>query len=111
LGGAVALDVAAAHPEGVVAAFTLSGVEFVSGYDIDRRVIEAITVPMLFVAGTADDEAATSARDWGRWAAGSGRMVLLDTGSHGTDLLIDDSVSTRVSREILEFLNAHAAAD
>jgi pimeloyl-ACP methyl ester carboxylesterase len=54
---------------------------------VERDDAAAIDAPTLFLAGRDDGDAPTSAREMARWAGKDARLVILDSGEHGVDLL------------------------
>jgi pimeloyl-ACP methyl ester carboxylesterase len=81
LGGSAALTVAADEGDKLDLVVTLSAV---SATDDD---LQAISAPKLFMAGTADDGIAALARRFFDASLQPKRLVLLDTGDHGAEML------------------------
>ena len=81
LGGSAVLTVAADEGDGLDLVVALSAV---SATDDDLRRISA---PTLFMAGTADDGIAALAQGFFDASAQPKRLVLLDTGDHGAEML------------------------
>jgi pimeloyl-ACP methyl ester carboxylesterase len=81
LGGSAALTVAADEGDKLDLVVALSAV---SATDDD---LQAISAPKLFMAGTADDGIAALARRFFDASLQPKRLVLLDTGDHGAEML------------------------
>ena len=81
LGGSAVLTVAADEGDGLDLVVALSAV---SATDDDLRMISA---PKLFMAGTADDGIAALAQRFFDASSQPKRLVLLDTGDHGAEML------------------------
>jgi pimeloyl-ACP methyl ester carboxylesterase len=107
MGGTAAVIAASrADPpaEGVIA---LSAPTDCCGMTIAPSDVGVLEGPMLFVAGRDDGEAPTSARQLARWAGDRGRVVILDSGEHGVDLiggLAAPDIAQRTTALILRFL-------
>jgi pimeloyl-ACP methyl ester carboxylesterase len=63
---------------------TVSGLEESEGYLIDSSVLDKVDAPMLFIAGSGDDEAAQAYHDWLRETPAPKKGILLDTSDRGT---------------------------
>ena len=88
---------------------SVSGVQHVDGYPLDRATISAITEPTLYVAGKADPEGAPAFRHWVAWAHGPVVARLFNTSLHGTDMLVpiapeDQGVPRLLENTVLSFL-------
>ena len=98
----------ASAPDGLIA---LSAPATCCGMTPDPSAMRAAGIPMLFLAGNADGEAATDARQLARWAGADGRAVILDSGEHGVDLiggLAEPDVERRTTEAMLAFLEGVA---
>ena len=105
--GGTASVVAAAHARGGIAGVvSLSGSVECCGMDAGKRVVRAIRVPMLFVAGRFDAGFAGSTRRWGSWAGPRGEAVIVASGEHGVDFfqLATPDIQRRVTELVLNFL-------
>jgi dienelactone hydrolase len=106
--GGTAATVAGAEPgsavDGVV---SLSAPATCCGMTPERSALRAAGIPMLFIAGNADGEAANDARQLARWAGSEAEAVILNTGEHGVDLiggLAAPDVERRTTEAMLAFL-------
>jgi dienelactone hydrolase len=89
IGAMASLVVAGMPDQHIAAVISLSGGEALSGvYELGRGQIQRVPCPKLFVAGKYDREFAAAARDWIRWASPPVEGHVLNTGLHGTDMLI-----------------------
>ena len=105
--GGTASVVAAAHARGGIAGVvSLSGSVECCGMDAGKRVVRAVRVPMLFVAGRFDAGFAGSTRRWGSWAGPRGEAVIVASGEHGVDFfqLATPEIQRRVTELVLNFL-------
>jgi dienelactone hydrolase len=106
MGGTASVLAAADARPRVSGVITLSAPAACCGMEVDRSIVGAVGVPMLFIAGRFDGEAPRSARAFARWAGTSGETLILGTGEHGTDLfgLATRQVEKRTTESILAFL-------
>jgi pimeloyl-ACP methyl ester carboxylesterase len=106
MGGTASVIAAAEARPRVSGVITLSAPTDCCGIEVERAIVGAIGVPMLFIAGRFDGEAPRSARAFARWAGTSGEALILGTGEHGTDLfgLATPQVERRTTESILAFL-------
>jgi dienelactone hydrolase len=86
MGGATALAVAA-EGGALDLVIALSAPPAIGSVAIDDAVLQQITAPKLFVAGTQDDGSAGFARGFFAGSAEPKRVVLLDTNDHGAEML------------------------
>lgn len=89
------------------------GLIWVSGFDLYglvpvTRQVRDVDVPKLFMAGERDADAAELLTALERAAPPPTRVVVLDTGEHGTDMLAyaDPAVADEFRRAILDFLGS-----
>ncbi len=111
--GAMASFYAAERPEADVAGVIwVSGLDFASGYHFERSDVRRVDVPKLFVSASRDPYgAAASARRLYRWAAPPKRLVVLQSGEHGTDMLSDPAAletAEALTRSIVGFVGRYS---
>ena len=87
MGGTAAVLAASRADPPVDGVIALSAPTDCCGMTVERDDPAAIDAPTLFLAGRDDGDAPTSARQMARWAGESARVVILDSGEHGIDLL------------------------
>ena len=109
LGGIASLWVASKHPDAVDGVFSLSAVSYFPPFDLTDRVIHAIRVPKLFLAGANDSSAGPYVEGWRAASTPPVRAVVLPSATHGTDFFDDPEFSARVRTEILRFVQGVAA--
>ncbi|MFL5798729.1 MAG: alpha/beta hydrolase [Actinomycetota bacterium] len=110
LGGSMALYAAAqgVKVDGVVA---VSGLDEAEGYLIGEPVLRGVDVPLLFIAGSQDEPAASTYRRWSKEVHEPASGLLLDTDLHGTFLFdpiapSDAALAARAMDVLLRFLQA-----
>jgi predicted alpha/beta-hydrolase family hydrolase len=107
LGGTAAVVAASDAGVEIDGLVTLSAPAECCGMMADRSALQAVRVPMLFLAGRFDGDAAVSARQLARYAGSFGELMILGSGEHGTDLvggLATPQVERRTTNSILDFL-------
>jgi pimeloyl-ACP methyl ester carboxylesterase len=87
MGGAAALVVAADEGDALDLVIALSAPPGIGSLAIDDEVLQRITAPKLFVAGTQDDGSAGSAQGFFAVSAQPKGVVRLDTNDHGAEML------------------------
>ena len=113
--GGTASVVAAAQPQaenaGIIGVIALSGSVECCGMDAGKDAVDAIDVPMLFVAGRFDFGFAGSTRHWGRWAGSSGEAVIVASGEHGVDFfqLATPDIQRQVTELVMDLLGRVSA--
>jgi hypothetical protein len=87
------------------------GLLWVAGADLYGGVkaaplVRTLTGPKLFLAGTFDDDFGELARRLSRVAPPPKRLLLLETGEHGTDILAyaDPAISDRFRQAVLDLM-------
>lgn len=111
MGGTAAAVAGAERGSAVDGVIALSAPATCCGMTPERAALRAARIPMLFLAGDADGEAATDARQLARWAGGDAEAVILNSGEHGVDLiggLAAPDIERRTTEAMLAFLEGVA---
>jgi pimeloyl-ACP methyl ester carboxylesterase len=87
LGGAATLAVAEDEGDALDLVIALSATSGIGSVVIDGAVLERISAPTLFMAGTQDDGSAQLAQEFFDASAQPKQVVLLDTNDHGAEML------------------------
>ena len=87
MGGTAAVMAASRADPSVDGVISLSAPTDCCGMRIAPNDAGSIEAPTLFIAGRDDGEAPASARQLARWTGDRGRVVVLDSGEHGVDLI------------------------
>jgi dienelactone hydrolase len=87
LGGSTALAVAADEGDALDLLVALSAPPGIGSISIDAALLERISAPKLFMAGTNDDGSAQFAQEYFDASSEPKQVVLLDTGDHGAEML------------------------
>jgi predicted alpha/beta hydrolase len=89
LGAMAALYLAGRPGQTFDGVMSVSGIQNIDPYVLDRPMIEAIDEPKLFIVSRDDEvEATTAFRDWTQWARPPAESRLLPGAGHGSDLLV-----------------------
>ena len=111
MGGTAAVLAASRADPPVDGVIALSAPADCCGMRVEKADVEAIAAPMLLIAGRDDGDLPTSARQLGRWGGDRARVVILDSGEHGIDLLgglATPDVERRTNALIRSFLERAA---
>jgi pimeloyl-ACP methyl ester carboxylesterase len=107
MGGTAAAVAGAEGGSAVDGVIALSAPAACCGMTPERAALRAAGIPMLFLAGNADGEAAPDARQLARRAGADAEAVIVDSGEHGVDLiggLAAPDIERRTTQEMLAFL-------
>lgn len=106
MGGATALAVAADEGDVLDLVIALSAPPGIGSVVIDGDLLERISAPKLFVAGTQDDGSAQFAQEFFDASAQPKQVVLLDTNDHGAEML-RGSQREKARDAVFAFLDEH----
>ena len=94
-----------AHKVDAAGLIEIGGINNASGYSFDRRDLRSVRGRKLFVSSRHDIYGgASAARQWSAWAREPKRLVLLPGELHGTDMLDDRRLRTRLIGLVVEFV-------